>query len=511
MNLGLRGLGMSKKCKENHKNSPLKKDDWTEESLSDTWKIVKTIAEKKYDLTFYDPHFEVVSFEDMLHIYTGHLPITYDHWSFGKNYEELYKKYMNDRMGVAYEVVFNTSPALCYLLEHNTPTMQGLVMAHAAVGHTSFFKNNVLFKEQTNAGTIIPFLQNSKKFITECEEQHGPKAVEALLDVCHALQMYSFDRRPQKEKTYKEKEGIRLKRTLEKDSDYDTKVQTIRLKDEETIALKFARQREENILKFIGKFCPSLKPWQRQIIDIYCRTRQYLYPQMLTKLMNEGFASFWHHTIMTDMSDEGYIDAGGTIEFLHSHCSVLRQPDFDERGYYGFNPYKLGYEMFKDIKRICTDPTEEDKEWFPGLIGKNWIDEIKFAAYNFKDESFIRQYLSPKVIRDLKLFIVHDDNNESLMHVSDIHDDEGYRAIRSKLADHYNVISRIPDIYVEGWDAKRSRTLYLVCQEHNGCQLELSQDSGTADVLRLIKQLWPFPINFKIKSSDGDTNFEETG
>jgi spore cortex formation protein SpoVR/YcgB (stage V sporulation) len=254
------------------------------------------------------------------------------------------------------------------------------------------------------------------------------------------------------------------------------------------------------MLKFIGRFSPALKQWQRDIIAIYCKIQQYFFPQMLTKLMNEGFASFWHHTLMNDLSDMGLINEGGTIEFLHSHCSVLRQPDFDERGGGGVNPYKLGFEMFKDIKRICQNPTDEDREWFPSLAGTDWVEAVKFAAYNFKDESFILQYLSPKLMRDLKLFIVHDDDSEEHMNIREIHDDEGYKEIRRTLSKHYNFMNRIPDLYIEGWDAKKSRTLYMCFQEHDG--VELDMEHGTK-VMELVETLWPFPIKFKYFSSDG--------
>jgi spore cortex formation protein SpoVR/YcgB (stage V sporulation) len=218
--------------------------------------------------------------------------------------------------------------------------------------------------------------------------------------------------------------------------------------------------------------------------------------------MNEGFASFWHHTIMDDLIDTGYLQSGGALEFLHSHCSVLRQLDFDEKGYNGVNPYKLGYEIFNDIKRICLTPTEEDKRWFPGLIGQNWIEEIKFAAYNFKDESFILQYLSPKVIRDLKLFVVNDDAANDDLLISDIHDDDGYKEIRNKLSENYNHFANIPDIYIEGWDSRKSRTLYIVFKEKNGIKLADSLVCGPA--MEHIKQLWPFKIVLKYHHTDGE-------
>lgn len=482
--------------------APFMLDDWSDESLTESWEIVKKLAVEKYGLSFYTPSFEVVNFEDMLHIYTGSLPIMYDHWSFGKSYVDLYNKYMADRMGVAYEVIFNTNPALCYLLEHNSPTMQGLVMAHAAVGHSAFFKNNVLFKEMTNAATIIPFLKNAVSFIKECEDTYGQENVERLLDACHALSLYAIDRMPNKEKTQKEKERIRIERAINRDAEYDKLLHEIPLNNSSKLK-GTNRLREENILKFLGQHSPILKPWQRQIISIYCNIQQYLYPQMLTKLMNEGFASFWHHTLMSDLSDLGHINPGGTIEFLHSHCSVLRQPDFDERGYYGINPYKLGFEMFKDIRRICEHPTDEDRYWFPDLVGKDWVKEVKFAAYNFKDESFILQYLSPKLIRDFKLFTITDDEDEVFLSISNIHDDEGYSQIRRILSQQYNHFANIPDVYVEGWDARKSRTLYLTCKERNGVRLD-GESNDNAAVCGYIKELWPFKIIFKVINSDGE-------
>lgn len=492
--------------KTNKAPNPFALEDWTTDSLSATWTIVDKIAHEKYGLTYYKPSFEVVGFEDMLHIYTGSLPISYSHWSFGKSYIELHKKYMADRMGVAYEVVFNTSPALCYLLEHNSPTMQGLVMAHASVGHSAFFRNNVLFKEMTNAATIIPFLKNARAFIEDCEEKYGAVEVEEVLDCCHALSMYAIDRMPARTKTNKERERIRAERAEHKDKDYNTSTDSIQLNK----GIKFptkTRMREENMLKFIAKHSPGLKGWQREVILTYCQIQQYLYPQMLTKLMNEGYATFWHHTIMNDLADLGIVQPGGHMEFIHSHCSVLRQPDFDERSYYGINPYKLGFEMFKDIRRICENPTDEDREWFPGLVGKDWKEEVKFAAYNFKDESFILQYLSPKLMRDFKLFVVHDDAECQDIEISDIHDDEGYKEIRRKLAASYNHFANIPDVYIEGWDSKKSRTLYLCFQVTKG--KDLDDDGYSEGALLHIKALWPFKIVVKRIEEDGTFAYGE--
>lgn len=128
--------------------------------------------------------------------------------------------------------------------------------------------------------------------------------------------------------------------------------------------------------------------------------------------MNEGWATFWHYTILNHLYDEGLLSDKFMLEFLHSHTSVVAQPPYNSRYFSGINPYALGFAMFRDIKRICEEPTEEDKEWFPELAGANWLDALHFAMRNFKDESFISQYLSPKLIRDFKFFAICDDDRK---------------------------------------------------------------------------------------------------
>lgn len=481
-------------------DNPFLQDSWTEDSLQKTWNIVQKIAKTKYNLDYYEPRFEVVSYEDMLHIYCGSFPIMYDHWSFGKRYTQLYQQYRNNQSSIAYEVIFNTNPALCYLLENNSPAMQGLVIAHAAIGHSAFFKNNVKFKELSNANAAISFFKKFKNYVKECTEKYGQYSVDDILDSCHALSMYGIDRRPVISKTSKERETIKLTRELNKDKDYNKDTNTIDLKVNKTnITLK--RMREENILKFIANNSPNLRPFERTLILLFCEMQQYFWPAMQTKMSNEGFASFWHHTIMNDMADSNILPPGSVLEFINSHCGVLHQSDYDSKYYSGINPYKLGFEIYKDIRRICLEPTEEDKEWFPGLIGKNWIEEIKYAAYNFNDESLVLQYLSPKLIRDLRLFSINNDESSEYIEISAIHDNEGYKEIRNKLSVQYSINRKIPDIFVEGWDPKKSRKLFLVFEETDGVQLDMKQADNVAEYLL---HLWKFPIVFKYKHSNGD-------
>jgi spore cortex formation protein SpoVR/YcgB (stage V sporulation) len=473
--------------------------DWTEESLKEIWKVIKDIAINEFKLDFYEPYFEIVTFEEMLHIYTTGFPVMYNHWEFGRSYEDLYRQYKNNRMSIAYEVIFNTDPALCYLLETNSSVMQALVMSHAAIGHSAFFKMNSFIRENTNAKNILCFLKNMRKFVEECESKYGIQRVEEILDVCKSFSNYSIDRAEKPIYTTKQKEQQKLKRLESKEKDFDILVEDFKdlnIKDSK----KMYRENEENILKFISKFSPSLKLWERELINMFCKVEQYFYPQRLTKTMNEGFASFWHYEIMNRLVELDYLKPGDFIEFLHSHTGVTNQPGMEEAGYRGFNPYKMGFELFSEIKRICQNPTKEDELTHPQLIGKNWIEEVNYAAINFRDSSFIQQYLTPKLVRDFKLLKVNSRDENSYIEITGTHEDEDFKEIRKAVEGSYNYFGLIPYITIQGASLKGTRTLFVNVVEKYNRQVDVESLSRSLDML---KKLWPFPICMKYRSFFG--------
>src|SRR5690554_7180323 len=152
------------------------------------------------------------------------------------------------------------------------------------------------------------------------------------------------------------------------------------------------------------------------------------------------------------------ISDGFMLEFLQSHTAVVYQPPFNSPWYSGINPYTLGFSIFTDLRRICEAPTDEDREWFPDIAGTDWVKTLHFAMANFKDESFIQQFLSPKVMRDLRLFAIEDDDMEDNYKVTAIHDEPGYRELREKLARQYNLSYREPNIQVWNVDLRGDRS-----------------------------------------------------
>ena len=189
---------------------------------------------------------------------------------------------------------------------------------------------------------------------------------------------------------------------------------------------------------------------------------QYFYPQSQTKVMNEGCATYTHYTIMNRLHEKGLLTDGAMVEFLQSHTNVVFQPEFDDRRYSGINPYALGFAMMQDIERICTVPTAEDHQWFPHIAGCNdHMNVLRDVWANYRDESFILQYLSPKLVRQFGLFHVMDDANEPNLRVEAIHDERGYRKIKQALAKHYDVSWNSADIQVVDVNLAGDRRLIL--------------------------------------------------
>jgi spore cortex formation protein SpoVR/YcgB (stage V sporulation) len=257
---------------------------------------------------------------------------------------------------------------------------------------------------------------------------------------------------------------------------------------------------EENLLYFIMKKSPNLERWKREILRIVYKVNQYFYPQGQTKNLNEGMASFVHYYTMTRLEEKGMLSPDAYLNFLDHHSGVIFQPTYDKRYYSGFNPYALGFAILRDIKRICTEPTEEDKEWFPQLIGVRWQDAIKEAVFEHRDDSFVAQYLSPKVIRDQRLFTVSldystDEQAASVSAVvSEIHDDIGYKNIRSALARSMERINFVPQIQVVSADLEGDRTLKLKYVPYKGRQLAL-EDAET--VTNYIDYLWGYAVQLE--------------
>ena len=476
--------------------------DWDYDKLRRAYDAIEEIALGEMGLDIYPNQIEVITAEQMLDAYSSvGMPLMYKHWSFGKHFahdEQLYRKGLR---GLAYEIVINSSPCISYVMEENSMTMQTLVMAHAAFGHNHFFKNNNLFLQWTDARGILDYLEFAKAYVARCEERYGAENVEAVLDAAHALMNQGVHRYPRKRpldlreeqrrederRDYQQKIYNDLWRTVPKRADAGAAPEPAIGERKKLLNLP-----EENALYFLEKNAPKLQSWQRELLRIARRIAQYFYPQKQTKVMNEGCATFVHYHVMNRLFDKGLLTEGAMMEFLHSHTSVVFQPDFDDPRFSGINPYALGFAMMRDVKRICEEPSDEDRAWFPDFAGNgDPMGTLRGAWANFRDESFILQFLSPHLMRTMRLFKLRNDTAQPHLLVTAIHNERGYRDVRKALAHQHDIAHVEPDVQIVDVDLAGDRKLIIHHRIANGILLD---EADAKLVLRHIANLWGYEV-----------------
>jgi stage V sporulation protein R len=479
--------------------------DWSFELIETYHQEIERTA-RRFGLDTYPVQLEIITAGQMIDAYASvGMPVNYRHWSFGKEFINTEKNYRRGNMGLAYEIVINSDPCIAYLMEENTMPMQALVIAHACYGHNSFFKGNYLFRMWTDASSIIDYLVYSKAYIADCEERHGLDAVETLLDSCHALMNYGVDRYRRSQKlSLAQEEAQRKEREAYLQQQVNDLWRTVPKGAEKEAAptsRRFPSEPQENILYFIEKNAPLLEPWQREVVRIVRKIAQYFYPQRQTQVMNEGWATFWHYTLLNTMYDDGLLTDGFMVEVLRSHTNVIHQLPVTHPGYSGINPYALGFAMFTDIKRICQNPTDEDLHWFPDIANTDWQQTLDYAMRHYRDESFIGQYLSPRLMREMRLFSLVDDAAQNELEVSNIHDEAGYRHVRDVLSRQHDLSYREPNIQVWNVAVRGDRALTLRHTQHS----ERPLNDAAQEVVKHVARLWGFQVQLESVDTHGKT------
>jgi stage V sporulation protein R len=369
------------------------------------------------------------------------MPSHYGHWSHGKTFEVTHQKYNLGQEGLPYELIINSDPSIAYLMRENPAYLQLLIMCHC-VGHSDFFKNNRMFQD-TRAGTVIQRFRNGKKRIQKYVENPniGIEKVEKILDACHAVQ-FQTDRYPFMKQTEKQ---IRQKYVDIINNDEDGIYSEFDIN-------KVPLEPNYDVLEFVNNHA-KLEPWTQDVIEICRDQAKYFIPQMQTKIMNEGWASFWHYRLMHKLE----LPQEYHIPFLKSHNQVVR-PHIG-----GLNPYHLGFEMFKRIEE------------------RHGIEECFLARETAHDVSFLRQYLTQEDCYDLGLFSYA--KNKEQLEITDISDEGGWKKVRDDLISQVGT-NGIPVIYVD--DVEDGNVLVLR-HDHDGRDIDL----GHADEVVLhISHLW---------------------
>lgn len=417
-------------------------DEWSLEDLK-KWDDKITDFAKNYGLNWYPIVYETCDYYEMIGNMSYHgMPTHYSHWSFGKSFERTHQMYNAGVEGLPYELIINSNPSISYLMRENPLYLQVLIMAHC-VGHSDFFKNNRVF-QHTRADTVISRFRNAKKRIQSYIEDPsiGVEAVETMLDASHAVQ-FQIPNFP-----YECDSHAAL---LQK---YTSLVKN----DEKNIYTHMDLNRiplepDHDILGFIIEHASHLDDWQIDVIEIVRDEARYFIPQMQTKIMNEGWACFWHYRILHDLE----LPAGMHLAFLKSHNQVVR-PHVG-----GINPYHLGFHLFNKIEE------------------RHGLEECFIARECAHDESFLRQYLTQEDVEELNLFSFA--NQKGTYSIEEISDEEGWKKIKAILLKNVGFNS-MPKISVS--EIEDGNILALE-HEHDGRDLELSYAD---EVVLHVSTLW---------------------
>jgi stage V sporulation protein R len=477
-------------------NLIFKDSTWDFKSLQRVADEIDIIAHEEMDMNPFPAHLEIASADNILDVYAQSFPVIYTHWSFGKHHIQHSAPYKAGKAGLAYEVIIPGNPSLTYLNENNTSTMMGLTIAHAAIGHSHIFRNNYLFTTSSNiVGSIVDYLEFAKRFIKQCEDKYGIERVEAILDASHSLEGQSMQQPHSKRLNLKLEQERFKQRQQHADDTYNEiwnsvpKPNTAATADETILPEReHPGLPEYNLLYFLEKNSPVLLGWQREIVRIVRILSQYRFPSVQCSVVHESAAVYSHLFCMRRLHEKRLISDGAMLEVIDSTGGVTWQSPWNH--WSGWNIYTLGIKIAQDIERVCTEPTDEDRRWFPDTAGNGKpMETLRYAWENFRDESFIRQYLSPTVIRDLRMFRLEDFKGSLYYKVTDIHDDVGYKKIRSALADEYLPERHVPDICVT--DVTKDRVLKLTHYTKLGQALH---PGDAVKVLNYIKSLWGYTV-----------------
>jgi stage V sporulation protein R len=429
----------------------------------------------EFGLNCYPQEFELCDHNGMLGYmaYSG-MPSHYPHWSYGKSYEKLKTLYDHGVSGLPYEMVINSNPAIAYLMRDNPLLMHVLTIAHV-YGHNDFFKNNFTFRTTRAELTIEAFKAAAMRVRRYVEDPSiGVEKVERILDAAHALSWQC--RRNLAIKKLSPREQLdRAEDTAQGQPDPFQKIHA-RKEIEVPDFHKVPLEPDEDLLLFIRDHNPFLADWEEDLLTIVDEEAKYFIAQMETKIMNEGWASYWHKKILESLD----LPQGMHLEFIVNHNQVVRPIPGQ------INPYHLGLKIWEDIHRRFTNPTAEEikRDGQPAKTGSEKIFEAREVE---RDASFLRRYLTEDLMREMDIF-EYEARGEELV-VSKVADDEGWREVKETLIKNVGTNS-IPVLKVEDADFGQNRTLY-VKHLHDGRDLHLEYAEKS---LTYLQRLWSHEV-----------------
>lgn len=457
-----------------------------EKELTKAIEEITEVAEG-FGLDFFPMRFEICP-ADIIYTFGAYgMPTRFSHWSFGKQFHKMKLQY-DLGLSKIYELVINSDPCYAFLLNTNSMIQNKLIIAHV-LAHSDFFKNNVRFSNTRR--DMVESMTATAERIAQYELVHGRKEVEKFLDAVLAIQEHidpSFVRLKEAwslEEMWSEEEEEHKKSPYDDLWDLDRKKDLI---EKGKKAKKFPPQREKDLLLFIEQFSRELTDWQRDILTMMREEMLYFWPQLETKIMNEGWATYWHQRIVRELdlaSDE-------VIEFAKLNAGVI-QPSKTT-----INPYYLGLKIFEDIEKRYDDPTEEMLA--RGVKRKSGREKIFEVREIESDISFIRNYLTKELVQEEDLYLFQKSGSEYKIV------DKDWEKVRDQIINS-RVNGGFPYIVVEDGDYLKNGELYLV-HEYEGTELDTKYLEKT---LPYIYQLWGRTVHLETVLSERSIVFSYDG
>ncbi|MCZ8513524.1 SpoVR family protein [Paenibacillus filicis] len=428
-----------------------------------------------FGLDFYPMRYEICP-ADIIYTFGAYgMPTRFSHWSFGKTFHKMKMQY-DFGLSKIYELVINSDPCYAFLLDGNSLIQNKLIVAHV-LAHCDFFKNNMRFSK-TNRNMVESMSATAER-IRQYEIEFGAEEVEKFIDAVLAIQEHIDPTLTKPYRHYRDtKEREQQKSGRDRRFGYEDLWDLDKEKTAEPDSnkkqgpAKFPAEPDKDIMLFIEEYAPNLKDWQRDIMTMLRDEMLYFWPQLETKIMNEGWASYWHQRILRELD----LTDAETIEYSKLNSSVVVPSR------HSLNPYYLGLKIFEDIEKRWDNPSREDRERFgyKGGEGRKKIFEVREFD---SDLSFIRNYLNKKLVDELDLYIFEKKGPEWKI------TDKSWENIRDQLV-YSRVNGGFPYIVVVDGNYERNGELYLK-HEYEGMELDLKYVERT---IPYIHQLWGKPV-----------------
>ncbi|TCT17997.1 stage V sporulation protein R [Melghiribacillus thermohalophilus] len=440
-----------------------------------------------FGLDFYPMRYEICP-TDIIYTFGAYgMPTRFSHWSFGKQF---HKMKIQEELGMSkiYELVINSNPCYAFLLNSNSLIQNKLIIAHV-LAHSDFFKNNVRF-QNTNRKMVDSMAATAER-IQNYEKIYGRDEVETFIDAVLAIQEH-IDPTLIHPDEYEESPEPKTMKTNPVRTEYDDLWRLENGKKKETKPVrpnrKIPEEPQKDVLLFIEAYSRELDDWQKDILTMMREEMLYFWPQLETKIMNEGWASYWHSRILREMD----LTEGETIEFARLHASVI-QPSKTN-----INPYRLGIKIFEDIEERYNNPTAEMKKRGvqPGT-GREKMFEVREIE---SDISFIRNYLTKDIVEEEDLYLFQKQGREYKIVEKDWED------VRDQLVS-MQVNGGYPYITVQDGDYMKNGELYLK-HHYEGIELDLNDLEKT---MPYIYQLWGRPVHIETVVEEKNVLFTHDG